>query len=114
MISEAGDQVIKIMLGEVLDAKIINTEAEHQRPCFMLPKTCGEGAWVVSVGFQGSDKVLIGKDCSLLQAVHSFFNSDIYVAVVCDDGVNRIVFSYVIKEVSRMNSHIFRFLHRRG
>jgi hypothetical protein len=50
----------------------------------------------------------------LLEAVHSFFNLDAYVAVVTNDGVELVLFAESGGEIFVFNPHALWFFHRHG
>jgi hypothetical protein len=88
--------------------EIVNTEAKFCRTSVVLPETRGAGARVAAARRKLIEKVLAGKNCSLFQSTHSFFDSDVNATIRADEMIEIVLFAsgkylYLI----RMNSLFF-------
>ena len=79
--------MISIVFGEIFYSKIIDTQTEFGATSFVLPKASGVRARMVAVRSELVDKVLVGKDSRLFEAVHAFLDSDVDVLIGGDELV---------------------------
>jgi hypothetical protein len=80
-------------IGEVLDAKIVDTEANLGWASVMHPQSCGIGARVVPMRGELSNEVLISKNGGLLEAIHAFLDFDVHIAIVINDVIELVLFA---------------------
>jgi hypothetical protein len=99
---------------KVFCTKIVNTEAKFCRTSVVLPETRGAGARVAAAPRKLSDKVLAGKNCSLFQSMHSFFDSDANATIRADETIEIALFADGLGETFVFDPHEFVVLHRRS
>ena len=80
----------------------------------MSPKASSVRARMVSIGCQLFDKVLVGKEGGLFEAVHAFFDSYVDITIRADETVQIVLFAYGFGEILVFDSHKFRVFHWRS
>jgi hypothetical protein len=60
------------------------------------------------------EKVLAGKNCSLFQSTHSFFDSDVNATIRADEMIEIVLFADGLGEIFVFDPHEFVVLHRRS
>ena len=70
--SKSIEEVISIRLREEFDAKVVNSKGKGRASIRMAPKTRGLGNWKVSIRGQVCLELIVRKDGSLFEAIHTF------------------------------------------
>ena len=82
---EGGNKVVSMFFTHILDSKIINNKAESDRSSCVAIETMGEFARMVAEFCKVFNKMVIGEDSGLWEAIHAFDNLCQDVTIV-DEG----------------------------
>ena len=103
--------MVGVGLAEVFDAEIVHTEAELGGASVVAPKAGGVWAWSVTMWSKLIDELLVGKQCSLFQAIHVFSDADVDIAVGCNESVQAVLLADVGGEVLVFEAHVLGVFH---
>ena len=103
--------MICILFVGVFYTEIIDTKTELDWSGLVFPHPNCVGDWIVSIWFKVLLELLVRQDGGLFQAVHSFYNFEMYVSIVIFDIMHIILADYIIWDLTDMHFHVFRFWH---
>jgi hypothetical protein len=112
--AEGLEKVIGIVGRKGFDTKVIDTETKFCGARGMGPETCCVRARTVTVWSELTDKVLVGKDGCLLEAVHASFDLDVDVIVWCKKSFELVLGSDRDGKILVFEAHILWVFHGRS
>ncbi len=104
-------EMVGVLPPNVLDAKVVDTESEQERPPIMFPKARCDIALMVAVLVEVFFKEILCKDARLWETIHSLLYFDVDCTIV-GSQVNEVVgFDKIGREVTDFHAHVFRMVH---
>ncbi len=104
-------KMVGVLPPNVLDAKVVDTESEQERPPVVFPKAWCDIALMVAVLMEASFKEILCKDACLQETVHPLLYFDVDCTVI-GSQVNEVVrFDKIGREVADFNAHVFWLVH---
>ena len=104
-------KMVGMLPPNILDAKVVNTESEQERPPIMFPKAWCDIALMVSVLVEAFFKEILCKDACLRETVHSLLYFDVDCTVVGSQVDEVVGFDKIGREVADFHAHVFRLVH---
>ncbi len=104
-------KMVGVLPPNVLDAKVIGTESEQERPPVMFPKAQCDLALMVAVLVEAFFKEILCKDACLRETVHSLLYFDVGCTVISSQ-VNEVAgFDEIGREVADFHAYVFWLTH---
>jgi hypothetical protein len=100
-------KMVGVLLLDVLDAKVDDTESEQERPPVMFPKARCDIALMVAMLVETLFKEILCKDACLHGTVHALLYFDIDCTIVSSQVVEVVGFGEIKREVPDLHVHVF-------
>ncbi len=104
-------KMVGVLPPDVLDAKVVNTESEQERPPVMFPKAQCDVALMVAVLVEAFFKEILCKDACLRDTIHALLYFDVDCSVVGSQVDEVVGFEKIGKEVADLHAHVFWPVH---
>jgi hypothetical protein len=104
-------EMVGVLPPNVLDAKVVDTETEQDRPPVIFLKARCDIALMIAMLVEEFFKEILCKDACLWETEHSLLYFDVDCTVV-GSQVNEVVgFDKIGREVDDFHAHVFRSVH---
>ncbi len=103
--------MVGVLLPNVLDAKVVDTESEQERPPAMFPKAQCDVALMAAMLVEAFFKEILYKDACLQETVHSLLYFDVDCTVVGSQVDEVVGFDKTRREVADFHVHVFWSVH---
>jgi hypothetical protein len=105
--SKSIEEVISIRLREEFDAKVVNSKVKGCASIRMAPKTRGLGNWKVSIRGQVCLELILRKDGSLFEAIHTLVDLKVDIAFGVKVLISEIILiDNFLGNITAMNLHV--------
>jgi hypothetical protein len=104
-------QMVGMLLPDILDAKVIDTESEQERPPVMFPKARCDVALMVAVLVEVFFREILCKDARLRETVHALLYFDVDCTVIGSQVVEIVGFDKIGREVADLHAHVLWLAH---
>ncbi len=104
-------KMVGVLLPNVLDAKVINTESEQERPPVMFPKARCDIALMVAMLVEAFFKEILCEDACLQEIIHFLLYFDVDCTVVGSQSDEVVGFDKIRREVADFHLHVFWLVH---
>jgi hypothetical protein len=104
-------KMVGMLLPNVLDAKVVNTESEQERPPVIFPKAQCDVALMVALLVEAFFEEILCKDARLREAVHALLYFDVDCNIVGRQVVEVVGFDKIGREVVDLHAHVVRPVH---
>ena len=80
---QASQEVVRIVLREILDSKVVYADAKFCWTSVVFPKSHRSDNRFITVLEQVFLQVVVREDCGLFQAIHTTFDADEDMSILC-------------------------------
>jgi hypothetical protein len=101
------DEVVGIVLADVLDAKVVNNEAEGDVAALVTPEAGGLGRGGVAVFGKVDGEANIGNEGALFEAVHALANFHVHPPAGGGKGLQRVLLHDFVGNDAEGKLHVF-------
>ena len=112
--SECGKEMIGIRLREEFDAEVINRESERGATVVVAPEAGSVRDREVTVRGEVRSELIVRKDGSFLEAVHTLADFDVDITLGVEVGIGEVVLGNDFgREITAVNAHVLENGHIR-
>jgi hypothetical protein len=104
-------EMVGMLLPNVLDAKIVNTESEQERLPVMFPKAPFDIALLVAMLVESFFEEILCKDARLRETIHTLLYFDVDCTIVSSQVVEVVGFDKIGSEAADLHVHVFWLVH---
>jgi hypothetical protein len=104
-------EMVGLLLPNVLDAKVVDTESEQERPPVMFPKAWCDVVLMVAMFIEAFFEKILCKDACLRKTIHPLLYFDIDCTVVVSQVDEVVGFGEIGREFADFHVHVFRSVH---
>jgi hypothetical protein len=104
-------EMVGMLLPNILDAKVVDTESEQERPPVMFPKAQCDVALMVAMLVEAFFREILCKDAHLRETIHALLYFDVDCTVVGSQVVVIVGFDKIGREVADLHAHVLRLAH---
>ncbi len=104
-------KMVGVLPPNILDAKVVNTESEQERPAVMFPRARCDVALMVAMLIEAFFEEILCKDGHLQETVHALLYFDVDCTVVGSQVVEVVGFDIIGREVADLHVHVFWSVH---
>ncbi len=104
-------KMVGVLPPNVLDAKVIDTESDQERPPVMFPKAQCDVALLVAMLVQSFFEEILCMDARLQETIHALLYFDVDCTVVSSQVIEVVGFDKIGREVADLHVHVFWLVH---
>ncbi len=103
--------MVGVLPPNILDAKVVDTESEQERPPVMFPKARCDIALMVAMLVEAFYEEILCKDACLRESVHTLLYFDLDCTIVSSQVVEDVGFDKIGREVADLYAYVFQSVH---